>query len=390
MKSLPLLIITLLAIEQSRSEETLTVEISTITEGTTEWDMTQARSAHVPGKNPLSITTMSKTARVGAHGFHDVFLSTSRDLGKTWSEPTVIPSLKRFRKTDGYEAVPGDLWPQWHPASGKILITGKIFQFEGGIRENNQREQIAWASLDPDTLTCGPLGILEMPEREEEEIISPNAGCHQWVTLPDGKLLLPVRYQKSKKRNYTSTVLLCSFDGKKLEILDRGSEHNIPTKRGLYEPSVTKFGNEFFLTLRADDGAWVTKSRDGLNFDLHRPWIFDDGEELGSYNTQQHFAELGGRLYLIYTRRGAGNDHIMRQRAPLFIGQIDTENLTVLRSTEQILVPENDATLGNSGVCQINPNEAWITVAEGRVAHSAKRPGDTNRVFLAKVRPIQR
>ena len=94
---------------------------------------------------------------------------------------------------------------------------------------------------------------------------------------------------------------------------------------------------------------------------------------------------MGGDLYLIYTRRGANNDHIMRHRAPLFIGRIDTEKLAVIRSTEQILVPENDATLGNSGVCQVSPDEAWITVAEGRVALSEKRPGDTNKIFLAKV-----
>lgn len=316
----------------------LSIEVSVIVEGSNEWDLTQARTAYVPGEPSIAVTTCSQTVRVGAHGYHDVYLTVSRDAGISWSELKSIPSLRRFERDDGYEAVPGDLWPQYHPGSGKILVTGKVFQFEDGTREDILREQIAYATIDPDTLACGPMKVLELTGTDGAEIISPNAGCHQWVALPNGDVILPVRYQKSAdSRNYTSTVLRCSFDGDKLEILARGSEHNIATKRGLYEPSVTRFGDEFFLTLRADDGAWVAKSSDGLHFSPHKPWTFDDGKPLGSYNTQQHFAELAGKLYLIYTRRGAGNDHIMRHRAPLFIARIDTRALTIVRDTEQIL-----------------------------------------------------
>ena len=46
-------------------------------------------------------------------------------------------------------------------------------------------------------------------------------------------------------------------------------------------------------------------------------WI--DGQALGSYNTQQHWISHGDSLYLIYTRRGANNDHVFRNRAPIFI-----------------------------------------------------------------------
>lgn len=376
-------------------EETsrLKIEISVLAEGNLEWDMTQARTAFVPGDPPLAITTMSKTARVGAHGYHDVFLSVSRDRGRSWTEPEAIPSLQRFREKDtDYEVVAGDLWPKYHAKTGNILATGKTFNFEGGTKENTLREKISYAVLDPKTLDCGPLGIVDLPEtdRDGDPFIAPNAGCHQWVELPNGDVLLPIRYQRSAKpRNYVSTVIRCRFDGKALIFLEQGSIHRLETKRGLYEPSLTRFGDEFFLTLRADDGAWIAKSSDGQEFSDQLLWTFDDGELLGSYNTQQHFAEIGGRLYLIYTRQGANNDHIMRHRAPLFIGEIDPEKLCVLRATEQVLVPENDATLGNSGVCQVNTNEAWVTVAEGRVALSEKRPGDHNRVFLARITPTE-
>jgi hypothetical protein len=136
--------------------------------------------------------------------------------------------------------------------------------------------------------------------------------------------------------------------------------------------------------MRADDGAFVARGTDGINFTEHKPWTFDDGSPLGSYNTQQHWATLGGKLYLVYTRRGAKNDHIFRHRAPLLVAQVDADQLHVIRATEQILVPENQATLGNSGVCQINEHETWITVAEGRLSQTS-REGENNRVILAKM-----
>ena len=126
------------AFAQTRHE----IELSTITVGDTDWDWMQARTAFVPTDSPHWLTTMSRTAKVGSHGYHDVFQSISRDRGATWSKPVVIPSLRRAKQDDGYEVVAGDLWPRWHQATGKILITGKTFNFEGGTKENFLREKI--------------------------------------------------------------------------------------------------------------------------------------------------------------------------------------------------------------------------------------------------------
>src|SRR6185436_12067028 len=98
--------------------------------------------------------------------------------------------------------------------------------------------------------------------------------------------------------------------------------------------------DRFYLTLRNDQRAYVTTSRDGLHFDAIRPWTFDDGSDLGSYNTQQHWLAHSDGLFLVYTRRGANNDHIIRSRAPLFIARVDPEKLCVIRSSERILIPE--------------------------------------------------
>ncbi|MCM2372937.1 sialidase family protein [Aporhodopirellula aestuarii] len=365
----------------------LEIQRSVIAEGTAEFDWTQARTVFVPGEDGLFLTTMSQTSKIGSHGYHDVYMTVSRDGGRTWTTPEVVPALKRVRRADDYEVVAGDIWPHWHAESGKVLLTGKTFHFAGGTRENYLREEVFYAVMDPETLECGPLRTLSLPDVDHggSPFVAPNAGCHQVVLLPNGDVLLPIRYQKNaQQRIYTTMVARCGFDGETLTYREHGSEHTLNKGRGLYEPSVTLFRDQAFLTMRADHGAFVSRSDNGIRFTAEIPWMFDDGTPLGSYNTQQHWMTVGDKLYLVYTRPGAQNDHIMRHRAPLFVAEVDPERLVAIRSTEQVLVPENAATLGNSGVCQIHANESWVTVAEGLIRLGARK-GENNKVFLVKV-----
>ena len=99
-------------------------------------------------------------------------------------------------------------------------------------------------------------------------------------------------------------------------------------------------------------------------------------------------------LFLVYTRRGAGNDHVFRHRAPLFIAKVDPKKLHVLRATEQVLVPEKGARLGNFGVTKIGDRETWVTVTEWMQGpgpnHSDAKPliarGANNRIWIAKLK----
>ncbi|MEM7234140.1 MAG: sialidase family protein, partial [Planctomycetota bacterium] len=296
--------------------------LGTITGRSEKWDWWQARTAFLPGKKPVWVTTMSETGRAVSHDFHDIYQSISRDGGKTWSEPALIPPLKRFREGN-FEIAAGDLWPTFHAKSGKVITTGKTFNFEGGKREVFVREKVSYAVMNPKTLEWGRLKFLAMPAKDHSGggILAANAGNNQRVDLPNGDILLPVRYQRrADSRNYTTIVVRCGFDGETLTYKEHGTEHNIPKGRGLYEPSMATLGGRYFLTMRADHSAFVTSGKDGINFDPIREWQFDDGKPLGSYNTQQHWITLGGGLFLIYTRRGADNDHVFRHRAPLFIG----------------------------------------------------------------------
>lgn len=93
----------------------------------------------------------------------------------------------------------------------------------------------------------------------------------------------------------------------------------------------------------------LTTGHDGLCFGKPKPWTYDDGAPLGNYNTQQHWITHSDGLFLVYTRRGAENDHVFRHRAPLFMAQVDPDRLCVIRETERIVVPEWGARLGNFG-----------------------------------------
>ncbi|MEM7387768.1 MAG: exo-alpha-sialidase, partial [Verrucomicrobiota bacterium] len=357
--------------------------------GSDRWDWWQARTTPIVTKEgSLWLTTMSETGKKVSHDFHDIYESVSRDRGMTWSTPEKIAPLSRIRTDDGYEVAAGDLWPGFHAKSRMVLSTGKTFNFADGTKENFLRERVLYAVMDPGTNEWSPMKFLDVPEKDHGgfPMLAANAGTTQRWDLANGDVLLPVRYQRNKeKRIYTSVVMRCSFDGRELKYIEHGSEHEIPEGRGLYEPSLIKFGGRFFLTLRADHSSYVTRGVDGINYEPAREWLFDDGTPLGSYNTQQHWAVIGKGLFLIYTRKGADNDHIMRHRAPLFIGQVDPETLRVIRKSERIVFEENQATLGNSGVCRISSNEALITCGEG-LLRLGKRKGENNRVLFAIVR----
>ena len=127
-----------------------------------------------------------------------------------------------------------------------------------------------------------------------------------------------------------------------------------------------------------------------MHFEEPRPLCFDNGENLGNYNTQQHWLTGGGRLYLVYTRKAENNGHMFRHRAPLFIAEFDPESMTVIRSTERIAVPERGARLGNFGCCSFSDERGYIFAAEwmqndphGWEVCAAR--GSDNSIFVATV-----
>ena len=192
---------------------------------------------------------------------------------------------------------------------------------------------------------------------------------------------------------YCTTVMRCSFDGVNLRYIEHGSELSIDQPRGLYEPSLCMVKDRYFLTMRNDETGYVCSSDDGLNFCEPMAWTFDDGSDLGNYNTQQHWLVHEDRLFLIYTRRGANNDNVFRHRAPLFMAEVDRNKLCVIRNSELELVPNRGARLGNFGITRLSPNEYLIVVSEWMQTKNpdpydysvCQKYGSDNSIFMVKV-----
>ncbi len=184
----------------------------------------------------------------------------------------------------------------------------------------------------------------------------------------------------------------CTFDGTTLTSIENGDEPTVEIGRGLYEPSLTRFQGKYYLTLRNDSAGYVAVGDDGLHFSQPQKWLWDDGTDLGNYNTQQHWVTHSDGLFLAYTRKGANNDHVFRHRAPLFIAQVDPRTMRVIRSTERILVPEHGARYGNFRVTEVNAHETWVTECEWMqtwgpnfIIPPDNKYGANNKVYAARI-----
>lgn len=347
----------------------------------------QARPAIIPSTSgvPVAVITLQKTDRVGTHMYHGLEAMWSSDLGKTWSSPQPLASVDRVVLTNGFLEAPVDMTPEFHQHARKLLTTGATFVQDPKLRRDvrGAGSAIAYTVFDPKTETWSSWRKVAMPTGSK--FYFGRAGCSQRVDLPDGDVLLPIYFRPPGSDVTHATVLRCGFDGTELRYREHGSELTVqnedPEKRkGLHEPSLTRLKNRYYLTLRNDERGYVTSSKDGLHFEQPQRWRFEDGTELGSYNTQQHWVTHSDRLFLCYTRRGATNDNVFRHRAPLFIAEVDTERLVVKRPTEQVVLPNLDAAFGNFGVCNVSSKETWIVDCLVNA-----KPGQPN-VFLAKIR----
>jgi len=303
-----------------------------------------------------------------------------------WSGPTLPPELDWQQQPDGVTISVADVTPGYHAKTGKVLAIGCRVRYnpQGQQLDDVKRaHQAVYAVYDPKSGKWTPWQVLELPA-DDQFNFAVNA-CSQWVVKPDGTLLVPLYIGTSAKDRYSTTVAECQFDGSKLTFVKNGNVLRLDVARGLYEPSLIAFGGRYYLTLRNDVRGYVSVSDDGLQFAEPKPWVFDDGSELGSYNTQQHWLAHSDGLFLVYTRRGANNDHIMRHRAPLFMAQVNPETLRVMRSTEKVVVPERGAEMGNFGACAISASESWVTVSEGMFMKDSKARGAEGATFVARI-----
>lgn len=334
---------------------------------------------------PLALMTLQKHLRTSDH-YSGLYFMRSDDLGKTWTKPELPPVLDWRKESDAVDIAVADVTPGWHAPTGKVIAIGAEVRYskKGKQLDDKPRShQTAYAVFDPKTGQWTGWKRLEMPA--DEKFNFARSACAQWLVQADGRLLLPFYFGRNAKEPWSVTVVQCSFDGQEIKYVRHGTELALKVNRGLVEPSLVRFKGKYFLTIRNDQKGYVTISDDGLKFAPIRAWTFDDGQDLGSYNTQQHWLVHSDGLFLVYTRRGANNDHILRHRAPLFLAQVDPDKLHVLRATEQVLIPERGATLDNFGAVAVTERESWVTDAEGVWNEEARKRGARGATFLTRV-----
>lgn len=365
-----------------------------------------ARAGVVPsaehGKPPRVVMTTQKLLLTGSDVFYALNQLWSDDSGATWSPARQIDSFARqthngadhplptgadiapelVRKGD--ETTVCDFVPMWHRKTGTLLGIGHTVWYRDNRVMHLRPRGTAYAVYNAVEESWSPWKCVKLPD--EPRFRCAGAGSQQRFDLPNGDVLLPLYLKDPSATQYGVVVCRCTFDGATLTYTEHGNTLSIPVKRGLYEPSITKFGNRFYLTMRNDDHGYVSVSDDGLHFEPQKRWTFDDGADLGNYNTQQHWVTHDDGLFLVYTRKGADNDHVFRHRAPLFIAQVDPDRLHVIRSTERILVPERGARLGNFGVTRISPAETWVTVTEWMQPVGVEKHGSDNTIWVAKIK----
>jgi len=302
-----------------------------------------------------------------------LYLKTG-DLGKTWSNPALC---QNWFKIPLDEDVFEEPWFGFfhHRRTGKFMAIGQThfvqdkgdrsqFKNEQHYRSPDLRGSIVYSLWNPAKADFEPWKRLELPPDLYLRIYY-NGQFHE---QDDGTILLPGYFggpSGEGSNPYTKvTVLRCRFTGSELQYMEHVSIHTVEEARGLAEPSIVKHGRRYFMTVRHNLRGYVTSGTDGLHFDKLKIWCFDDGEELGNYNTQQKWLKHREKLYLIYNRKSELNNGVFRSRAPLFMAEVDPDRLMVQRNTERVVFPENRARMGNFNTVDVTENESWIISGE--------------------------
>ncbi len=342
------------------------------------------------------IMTTQPLILTGMDVFYGMELLRSSD-GVHWSAPEKSKTLTRRPYGDDLTQVMCDATPYLHKKTGKLLLTGHdaLYSANNKIAPAPTPRHTVYSVYDEERGDFSNFRTLFMPD--EEIYYNSGAGCTQILEEPNGDLLIPFYFgskQEAADPWHTCShvaVMRCGFDGEVLTVKEIGNSLSVPVPRGLGEPSLLRVGDTYLLALRNDESGFVSSGTDGLHFREPTPLVFDNGENAGNYNTQQHWILGNGKPYLVYTRRGADNDHVFRHRAPLFIAEFDPVRMCIIRATEQIAVPERGARLGNFGCFSLDENHAcvvaseWMQSLKGKDYRYCMEFGSDNSIFVSHI-----
>lgn len=305
----------------------------------------------------------------GSDVYGPVHSSISADAGRTWSKREPIPGMGRRAHPDGIEEALCDTVPEYHAKTDTVLtLAHNVYYLNNRLTRPSEARWPVYAVRRRDG-SWSPPRKLEWTHPEASAMYS--SGCSQRVTLPSGDILVPLSFGPLNRSDRGVCSARCTFDGSDLKIAEHGNTLRLSAGRGLLEPSLAQLGSRFYMTIRAENNqGFVTTSSDGLAWEMMRPWCWEDGEPLALSTTQQRWLAHSAGLFLVYTRRHESNLDVMRWRAPLFLAEVDTKRLCLIRGSERIAIPlhgdglrngKEVEHLGNFHVAPVSATESLIS-----------------------------
>ena len=180
----------------------------------------------------------------------------------------------------------------------------------------------------------------------------------------NGDMLVTCYFARKTELGAECVTILYGYENGELIVRAAGQPISVSGyPRGLCEPTATKFNGKYYMTIRTDTAALLCESDDGFTFTEPRLHRFDDSTPFECYNTMQRLVATPDSLYLVYTRKNGKNDHVFRNRAPLYITRFNSD-FELVKAEERVVAPERGARLGNFSVCKINDRKFIVSVAE--------------------------
>ena len=333
-----------------------------------------------------AILGFQKLLLTGSDVFYGQYLSRSVDGGRTWSEPVKQSVLEdtregRFRvaryATVRYAFGAG----RWYALGMAQLYENDKVPFQKYVDGRAYGTPI-YVALDA---AKGEFtGYRTLPFPFEYEMAHPFG---QALECDNGEVLQPFTFRPvgAGKKSRCVTVRY-AFDGEGMKIVAAGTPVVCDgLARGVGEPSLVRLNGKVYMTIRSDEAGMWCESDDGLAFSEPRAWTWTDGRRIGNRNTQQHWLECGGGLFLAYTREDRNNAHVFRNRAPIYAARFDPAGGGLVQGTEFPLVPELGARLGNFCVAGDGVG-SWLVTAEWMQPVGCERYGSDNSIWLVKIK----
>lgn len=299
---------------------------------------------------PSGQLLMAVQVIAGSDYYGPVHWSVSDDAGRTWTLPAPIPGMGRRPADGGMEEGFCDTVPEYHPQTRTVLaVAHNVYYKDNRLARPSEQRWPAYTVRLPDG-AWSPVQRLEW--RHPEATAMYTSGCSQRVTLPSGDILVPISLGPLGRPDRGVCTIRCSFDGKRLQAGPHGNILRFSSGRGLLEPTLAKLGDSFYMTIRAENGqGFVTRSKNGMEWEPVRAWAFDDRTAIEMSTTQQRWLVHSDGLWLVYTRKDPSNVDVMRWRAPLFMSLVDEKRMCLVRATERIAIPlQGDGVRDGKGV----------------------------------------